>query len=212
MAEALIRRKKAEGQHEIVLRLLEEVQENNKVSQAEFANRIGIAKGLANAYFNRCLQKGWIKLRQVPKQRYLYYLTPRGFSEKARLTGEFLSSSFRFYSRARADLADLMVNAAAHGHRRLVAIGAEELAEIALIVADGTSAKLVGFVDPAVPRKQIAGVPVVGDLSQLGQFDAALLTTLTNTSETYRAFVEARPEVTIYVPKMLCGLLLDKQP
>jgi len=85
LSGALIKRKKDEAEQEIVLRLLEHVERHDVVSQDGFAKQIGIAKGLANAYFNRCLQKGWIKLRQVPKQRFLYYLTPKGFAEKARL-------------------------------------------------------------------------------------------------------------------------------
>jgi DNA-binding MarR family transcriptional regulator len=209
MAEALIQKKKVEGEHEIVLRLLEQVLENNSISQAEFAKRIGIAKGLANAYFNRCLQKGWIKLRQVPKQRYLYYLTPTGFTEKARLAAEFLTSSYQFYREARADFVDVMASATAQGHQRLAALGAGELAEIALIVSDGASIKIVGFLDGDSARTQISGRPVARELSKLDAADAALLATLSNVAEVYSNFAKAHPSVPIYVPKQLRGLLRD---
>ena len=104
MSDALIQKKRDEGKQEILLRLLEQVEADDSVSQDRFAKRVGIAKGLANAYFNRCLQKGWIRLRQVPKQRFLYYLTPKGFAEKARLTAAFLTSSYQFYRHAREDV------------------------------------------------------------------------------------------------------------
>ena len=114
-SDTLIQKKRNESQQEIVLRLLEQVEADYSVSQERFAKRIGIAKGLANAYFNRCLQKGWIRLRQVPKQRFLYYLTPKGFAEKARLTAEFLTSSYQFYRNARTDISALMAEAAKDG-------------------------------------------------------------------------------------------------
>ena len=133
MSDALIQRKRNEREQEIVLRLLENVADDNDLSQDKFAKRVGIAKGLANSYFNRCLQKGWIKLRQVPKQRFLYYLTPKGFTEKASLTAQFLSHSYKFYRDARADLVTTMEMAAAKGHVRLAVLGDGELAEIAAI-------------------------------------------------------------------------------
>src|SRR5262245_44901306 len=146
MSDALIKKRRNESKQEIVLRLLEDVAADNALSQDRFAKRIGIAKGLANAYFNRCLDKGWIRLRQVPKQRFLYYLTPKGFAEKARLTGEFLISSYQFYRKVRADMGALMADAASQGHRRLAVLGAGELAEIIAIVSEESEIEILGFV------------------------------------------------------------------
>lgn len=157
MSDALIQKKRNEREQEIVLRLLEHVAEDESLSQAKFAQRIGIAKGLANSYFNRCLQKGWIKLRQVPKQRFLYYLTPKGFSEKASLTAQFLSYSYKFYRDARADLGATMDKAAAKGHKRLAVLGDGELAEIAAIVSEEGPTEIVGFIAEKSTRERIAG-------------------------------------------------------
>ena len=46
-------------------------------------------------------------MRQVPLNRYAYYLTPQGFAEKSRLTAEYLAASFDFFRRARGDCAAL---------------------------------------------------------------------------------------------------------
>src|SRR5262245_41663465 len=130
MREAYIQRRRDESNREIVLRLLEEVEADDSVSQNRFAKRVGIAKGLANAYFNRCLQKGWIRLRQVPKQRFLYYLTPKGFAEKAHLTARFLTSFYQFYRNVQKDIGAVLAKAHRENHMRLAVLGAEELAEI----------------------------------------------------------------------------------
>ena len=158
-SDTLIQKKRNESKQEIVLRLLEQVEADDSVSQDRFAKRVGIAKGLANAYFNRCLQKGWIRLRQVPKQRFLYYLTPKGFAEKARLTAEFLTSSYQFYRDVRADMGALMADAAHSGHRSLAVLGAGSWRKSLPSSAMNSQVEIVGFIAPNSPRKRIAGRP-----------------------------------------------------
>jgi DNA-binding MarR family transcriptional regulator len=210
MSEALIQRKRSESEQEIVLRLLEQVESEDPVSQDRFAKRLGIAKGLANAYFNRCLQKGWIKLRQVPKQRFLYYLTPKGFAEKARLSAQFLTHSYQFYREARTDLVSLMAEAARQGHKTLAVLGAGELAEITVVVSEESRVAVVGFVCPDSTRRSIAGRPVVASWSELGGAECALLATLEDTRAVLETFCADQPEVPIFIPKQLRGLLWKK--
>ena len=207
MSDALLQKKRSESQQEIVLRLLEHIEADDFVSQDRFAKRVGIAKGLANAYFNRCLQKGWIRLRQVPKQRFLYYLTPKGFAEKARLTGEFLTSSYQFYRNVRADMGALMAEAAAEGHRRLAVLGAEELAEITAIVSEESAVEIAGFIAPDSPRKRIAGRPVVSNWSSLDGADGAILATFEDARSVFGAFRAEQPTVRVFVPRQLRSLV-----
>jgi hypothetical protein len=204
---ALIQKRKDESKQEILLRLLEHVEADESVSQDRFARRIGIAKGLANAYFNRCLQKGWIKLRQVPKQRFFYYLTPKGFAEKARLSAQFLAHSYKFYRDSRADLGALMEEAAERGFRRLAVLGAGELAEIAAIVSDDAPTKIVAFIAPESPRRRIAGRPVVASWSEIEEADGAVLATIENAGPVYESFRKSQPTVTVLVPKQLQSLV-----
>ena len=87
----------------ITLGLLSAVEANSALTQRSVASDLGIALGLANAYLKRCVRKGLVKVKQVPANRYSYYLTPKGFAEKSRLTAEYLSISFNFFRSARSD-------------------------------------------------------------------------------------------------------------
>jgi DNA-binding MarR family transcriptional regulator len=207
VVEALIQKKKAESEQEIMRRLLEHVETGDAISQEGFAKRVGIAKGLANAYFNRCLQKGWIKLRQVPRQRFLYYLTPKGLAEKAALTAEFLSSSYEFYRTARADLVALMEEAANQGHKQLAVLGAEEMAEIIAIVSDECPIEIAGFIAPDSKRRRIAGRPVLASWAELDGADGAVLGTFENARSKYDGFRAEHPNVTVFVPRQLRSLV-----
>ena len=64
----------------IVLSVLDVVERDPSVTQRSVARELGIALGLANAYLKRCVRKGLIKVSQVPRRRYAYYLTPQGFA------------------------------------------------------------------------------------------------------------------------------------
>ena len=87
----------------VVLGLLESVEQDGAKSQRRLAAELGIAVGLVNAYLNRCIQKGLVKVSQAPARRYAYYLTPQGFVEKSRLSLEYLTYSFRFFRQAKLD-------------------------------------------------------------------------------------------------------------
>ncbi len=204
---ALIEKKRDEGEQEIVLRLLEHVSDDDALSQSKFAARVGIAKGLANAYFNRCLKKGWIKLKLAPRQRYLYYLTPKGFAEKARLTAQFLTSSYQFYRQSRADLIAAMYQAGEEKRKRIAVLGSGELAEIAALVCGEASVEIAGFIGADGSRERIAGFPVVRKFSDLPDADAALLATVEDAKDVYNAFRREQPGVEIYVPKQLQALV-----
>src|SRR5262245_30383264 len=104
---------------QIVLGLLNSVEVDGERSQRHIAAELGIALGLVNAYLKRCIKKGWVKVNQAPARRYAYYLTPQGFAEKSRLTVDYLSDSFSFFRRAKADCATVFADARAHGFGRV---------------------------------------------------------------------------------------------
>ena len=94
--------------NDITLGVLSAVEADSSITQRSLARELGVALGLTNSYFKKCIEKGLVKIKQVPANRYAYYLTPKGFSEKSRLTAEYLKSSFSFYRRAKYYLTRIM--------------------------------------------------------------------------------------------------------
>jgi DNA-binding MarR family transcriptional regulator len=113
-----------DGFDETLLGVLNVVERDSQISQRLISRELGVALGLANAYLKRCVRKGFIKISQVPKRRYAYYLTPQGFAEKARLTGEYLSVSLSFFRTAREQMSELLAGCAADGYHRVALAGA----------------------------------------------------------------------------------------
>ncbi len=132
----------------IVLDLLNSVEADGSRSQRHIASELGIALGLVNAYLKRCVKKGLVKVGQAPARRYAYYLTPQGFAEKSRLTVDYLSTSFSFFRRAKADCAQVFAVAKSNGFKRLVLAGRSDLTEIAVLCAVEAAVAIVAVVDP----------------------------------------------------------------
>jgi DNA-binding MarR family transcriptional regulator len=168
----------------VMLGLLSAVERDSAVTQRHLASELGIALGLANAYLKRCAKKGLIKMRQAPLNRYAYYLTPRGFAEKSRLTAEYLSLSFDFFRRARRDCAALLESCAVRGWRLVVLAGAGELAEIAALSAAEAGVTIAAVIDASGASRSCAGRPMVRDfaaaLALMGQAPDAVVVTDTH--------------------------------
>lgn len=136
------------------------VERASDVTQRSISSDLGIALGLANAYVRRCARKGWIKVRQAPVNRYAYYLTPKGFAEKGRLTAEYLAVSLNFFRDARQECAGLLADCVLQGQTRLALAGTGELAEIAILSSTETRADVVCLIDPHEKIRTYHGRPV----------------------------------------------------
>lgn len=194
----------ADGEAEITLGLLQAVDEDSTVTQRSVAGQLGIALGLANAYLKRCVKKGLIKVKQVPPNRYAYYLTPKGFTEKSRLTAEYLSSSFNFFRRARRECGELMERCRARGWSRIALCGVSDLGEIAVLCAREHEIELAGFVAPGLEgASEFGGLRVAASLTELGSVDAVILTDLQAPQATFDRLRAVLSEERILTPRLL---------
>lgn len=145
----------------IIRDLLEHIDRAEEVNQRKLASDLGIALGMTNTYVKRCVRKGLIKVSEVPARRYRYYLTPKGFAEKSRLTAEYFSESLRFFRRARQSFDRLMDEFEAAGIRRVAICGAEDLAEIAVLCSLNRPIAVAGVVRTDGGSGRICGVEAV---------------------------------------------------
>jgi DNA-binding MarR family transcriptional regulator len=174
-----------DGEARITMELLHAVDGEESVSQRGLAARLNIALGLTNAYLKRCVRMGLVKMRKAPSNRYAYYLTPKGFSEKSRLTANYLFRSFDFYRRARNQCDQLLGEAADAGLRRVALVGAGELAEIALLCALQHDIEVVGVADAGATANRFRHVGLVRDPGSLPAHDLILLCDLADPQGTF---------------------------
>jgi len=188
----------------LTLELLDAIDQRSDVSQRHLARHLGIALGLANSYIKRCAKKGYVKIREVPANRYLYYLTPKGFAEKSRLTAQFLSNSLTFYRQAAESCSNLFQVCEERKWTVIVLCGASDLAEIAYMRSSGARVKVLGIYDPGAKGGELVSMPVWRQWNQVAGADAFIVTGLIDPLKTYGEIVGRVPDSErVLVPSVL---------
>lgn len=196
---------------ESTLDFLAAVERAEPMSQRDLAQRLGVALGFANALVRRCLNKGLVKLAEAPARRYVYYLTPAGFSEKTRLVRDYVAVSLNFFRSARADYAQLLAQAAARGDKRILLWGSGELAEIALLAADGSGVALLGVIDATRNAAEFHRLPIYRSLAEAPPFDLVVLADAKDAQAAYAALVGELADDRILAPGFLHVLRSRKE-
>ena len=187
----------------IILDLLESVSRDGDRSQRRRASEFGVALGLVNSYLKYCVHKGYIKVKRIPAQRYIYFLTPQGFAEKSRLTVLQLSNSLAFFRQARADCSDVLKEARARGWQRVVLAGATELAEISTLCALETGIEIIAVVDAAYAADRFIDLPVAASFEVAGAFDGVIVTDRFAPQESFDRAIQALGSQRVLAPSLL---------
>ncbi len=190
-------------EEDIIRDILVRIDDSAEVNQRALSKELGIALGMTNAYMRRCVRKGYIKIRQIPPNRYAYYLTPKGFTEKTRLTAQFLSDSFGFFRRARGQYGELYATCVAQDWRRLALAGISELGDVAVLSARGHPVELVGMIEPMRAGEHFLGLPVMSEPQAFPTLDAILLTSVERPRETHAWLTSIFPPERVLAPKLL---------
>jgi DNA-binding MarR family transcriptional regulator len=191
----------------ITLGVLSAIEEDDRATQRAISQELGIALGLTNAYLKRCVKKGFVKVAHIPANRYAYYLTPRGFAEKSRLTAEYLSMSFNFFRSSREQCVALFETCEERRWTRVALAGYGELAEIfTLCRREDSDVEIVGIIDTSAdgdaPEK-FAGLPVVSRLTDLTKVNAVVVTDIQNAQRVFDELSKAIPPERVLTAPML---------
>lgn len=188
----------------VVLDLLESIERDKAQTQRRLAQNAGVAVGLVNAYLKRCVNKGFVKVRQAPARRFAYYLTPKGFAEKSRLTVSYLSTSLSFFRIAKTDCTSLFSEARRHGFTRLALIGQSDLAEICIICAIDCGVEIIAVVDAASQTRRFVGIPVANSLDAVdAEADAVVITDLIEPKRSLQMALRRFRSDRVLVPRVL---------
>ena len=96
---------------EEVLKLLREIKKSPTLTQRELSSKLGISLGKVNFLLNALISKGLVKAQNFKnshnKKAYLYFLTPHGIEQKAKVTYRFLKRKIEEYERLESEIQEL---------------------------------------------------------------------------------------------------------
>jgi DNA-binding MarR family transcriptional regulator len=173
------------------LRLMGEIERNSSPSQRELSSNLNLSLGLVNAFLKRLVNKGYFKVKTMPRNRVKYFLTPKGITRKSKLTVEYLRYSVNFYK----DIKNLLVNKFREMEvdriNSILFFGAGEVAELAYLYQQLTDIQLVGIIDESQNGNDFFEFKVE-NFDRLNQhdWDVVLLTRLDDTDRDIERLVE----------------------
>ena len=90
------------------LNLLRKIKKRPSSSQRELAGELGFSLGKLNYCLKALKDKGLIKIKNFEKNpyklNYIYVLTPKGISEKAKLTINFMKKKMQEYEELKLEI------------------------------------------------------------------------------------------------------------
>lgn len=88
--------------------LLEQIENDPDVTQANMAFQLGVAVGTVNWHLKRLVAKGYVKVKRAQRRKLRYIITPQGISRRARLTVNYVEHSMQLYRKTRRRVQQLL--------------------------------------------------------------------------------------------------------
>ena len=96
------------------LNILRSIEKSSKINQRQLASQLGFSLGKLNYCLKEIKKKGFVKIKNfkknpnrfnlLSKANYLYILTPKGITQKTKLTLRFMKIKMQEYDELKKDL------------------------------------------------------------------------------------------------------------
>jgi len=90
--------------------VLRKINSNPNISQRELASNLNLSLGKINYCLKELKKKGLVKIKNFKKSEkktnYIYILTPKGISEKTRITINFMKRKMQEYEELKKEISE----------------------------------------------------------------------------------------------------------
>jgi DNA-binding MarR family transcriptional regulator len=138
--------------------LLEQIEKDPDATQASLADQLGVAVGTVNWHLKRLIEKGYVKVRRAERRKLLYIITPEGLALRARLTVDYIQTSFRMYRLVRERMNEALEEVRRAGWEGVRLAGQGDVAEVCRLTCLEQGMTIVE--DGAAPLLRIDGLKV----------------------------------------------------
>ena len=149
-------RKNAEKIHD--LDILDEIEKNPNATQATMANQMNVAIGTVNWHLKRLIDKGYVKIQRCEKKKLKYLITPEGISLRAKLTMDYIHSSFELYRLIRQRMNAVLDKYMEQSYPAIYIDGDGDIHEICRLSCMERGVRVLESPDPEFPVVTITGL------------------------------------------------------
>lgn len=138
--------------------LLEKIEQNPDITQASLASHLGIAVGTVNWHLKRMIDKGYVKVRRLERKKLRYIITPEGIALRARLTVDYIQTSFRMYRLVRERMVEVLNEVEKAGYQQVILRGDGEIGEVCHLTCMEREIEVIN--QGIVPELEINGLKI----------------------------------------------------
>jgi DNA-binding MarR family transcriptional regulator len=103
-------------------------------NQRDLSRQMELSLGMTNMLIRRMLSKGYIRIKQLNKNKVEYLLTPKGFAEKMQKSVNYTMKTINSIGLIKRRLSEVLSAAWQEGHRKFYILGDSDLAGLIEIV------------------------------------------------------------------------------
>lgn len=109
------------------LKILTNIQKTLEVdpnaNQRILAQKSNVSLGMMNAVLKRCVERGWIAVKNLNMKKVCYCLTPEGFEEISNRSANYMKRSFSMMNDYAEQIQNIIINAKNEGKNKVVLVG-----------------------------------------------------------------------------------------
>jgi len=140
------------------LSLLDNIEHQPDVTQADLATQLGIAVGTVNWHLKRLISKGYVKVMRAERRKLRYLITPEGLAQRARLTVDYVEQQLIMYRRVRQKVKEYVEQVKSDGYDRVRLVGDGDVADICRLTCLEQNMLIVD--QPDIPILEVRGLGV----------------------------------------------------
>ena len=145
--------------------LLEEIEHDPEVSQANLAAQLGVAVGTVNWHLKRLISKGYVKVKRLQRRKLRYIITPEGLAFRAHLAVNYIETSMRLYRKTRLHVRELLSQVLEAGFNQVSIDGDGDIGDIIRLTCMEQGMRVVepGRSEPGtqLPTLEVQGTKVL---------------------------------------------------
>ncbi len=144
------------------LSLLDNIEHQPDVTQADLATQLGVAVGTVNWHLKRLISKGYVKVMRAERRKLRYLITPEGLAQRARLTVDYVEQQLIMYRRVRQKVKEYVEQVKSDGYDRVRLVGDGDVADICRLTCLEQNMLIVDQPDIPILEVRGLGVALVG--------------------------------------------------
>lgn len=119
------------------LKVIEAISESKDHTQRSLSHMLDLSLGSVNLILKRLAKRGLVKTKGLTQKKIEYLLTPKGFSEKARKSYNYVLKTIGLVKIIRDEIAKVVQSEYNRGQRKFVVFGDDDLADVIELALKG---------------------------------------------------------------------------